>query len=130
MAFELKKLEGEPIVIATYKEPYDPKEDVVGTNRMVAEVLEEFEGDIYFINDIRQVKLTFPRVVQTMAAAFRDSTTLAPDRVHGIAVGAGNMLKLFVDSAKQIQYGKIDIELFDTTEEAIAFIRSKIAADE
>ena len=121
---------GVPIIIATYSEPFSPSEDVIQTNRLVAEALDNIEGAVYLINDIRQVDLTFSRVVQTMASAFRDDTTLEPSRIHGIAVGASGMLKLFVDSAKQFQYGNIDIAMFDTAEEAIEYARQKIAEEQ
>jgi hypothetical protein len=129
MAYELKQLEGEPIIVVTYKEPYSPGEDVIQTNRLVAQKLDNIEGAVYLINDIREVNLTFSRVVQTMAAAFNDNTTLAPNRIHGIAVGASKMLKLFVDSAKQMQYGNIDVVMFDTAEEAIEYARKKLAEE-
>ena len=128
MAYEIEKIDGEPIIVVTYKEPYSPNEDVIQTNRLVAKYLDDIEGPVYLINDIRQVRLSFTSMVQTMAAAFRDETTLEADRIKGVAVGAGRMLKMMVDSAKQMQFGNVNIDMFDTPEEAIAFAREQVAA--
>lgn len=125
MAHTTEALPGEPIIITTYSEPYDPVSDVVEANLEVAELL----GDLplaYYINDIQQVELTFSKVIQTMSSAFRDRSSLDSSRIRRIAVGTGKMLKLFVEGAKQFQYGEINIELFESIEEAVAFARSQL----
>lgn len=63
-----------------------------------------------------------------MATAFKDRSSLPPDRIIGIAVGTQAMLKLFVNSAKQFQYGEVSIERFDTVEEALAFAQERVGS--
>ncbi len=125
MAHTTETLPGEPIIITTYFEPYDPVVDVIEANHEVAELLGDLPF-VYYINDISQVEFDFPKVIRTMTSAFRDRSTLPADRIRGIAVGSGKMLKLFVEGAKQFQYGEIDVELFEAVEEALAFARSQL----
>ena len=119
---------GEPIVVTTYSEPYPPDKDIVEANHQVKAILEQIDGPIYLINDIRSVEFNFSQVVVSMATAFKDRSSLPPDRIIGIAVGTQSMLKLFVNSAKQFQYGEVSIERFDTVEEAIAFARERLGS--
>ena len=119
---------GEPIVVTTYSEPYHPEKDIVESNHEINAILKEIDGKIYLINDIREVDFSFSQVVVSMATAFKDRSALPPDRINGIAVGTQAMLKLFVNSAKQFQYGEVSIERFDTVEEAIAFVREQLGS--
>jgi hypothetical protein len=125
MAHTTEALPGEPIIVTTYFEPYDPVSDVVEANHEAAELL----GDhpfVYYINDISQVEFSFSKVIHTMASAFRDRSKLEASRIRGIAVGTGKMLKIFIDGAKQFQYGEINIELCESVEEAVDFARSQL----
>jgi hypothetical protein len=129
MAFTIEQLPGEPIWIITYEEPIDFKNDPVGVKSYLGEATADCPGVFYSVHDARDITVKFSDVVMGLAAAFRTSNfKLDASRGRMLVVGAEKLIRLAAESAKQVQYGGVHIEIFDTMEEALAYAREQLAA--
>lgn len=120
MAVTLEKLEGEPIVIATYTQTMT-LEDVKAAYTFTEPYLDEIEGTIYRINDVQQVKIDFPMVTNII----KDSTQQLPastqsERVQPVFVGRSNMIDIVRDA--MAKFGK-SLPVFESIDKALEGIR-------
>lgn len=123
-----------PAVLAQMVEPFDQSHDTLDSVNESDDLLSRIEGDkVFMIVDLSQLKMDLGSLMQGFAAAFlphddlRTSNVFA-DRVSLLMVGSGALLKLAVKAAGQDQYGNRKIELFETLDEALTFIRQAEAA--
>ncbi|MEL6403578.1 MAG: hypothetical protein AAFR81_04380 [Chloroflexota bacterium] len=123
MAFTIEQIEDKPIFVATFSEPHNSSQDSAGINEAMLPKLEEFEGTVYYIPDMRQVDVNFGDMVAGLQQAFASGvdTIYTNPRTKILTVGTQDLVRLAAEAVKtQEQYKKIPIDLFTTVEEAIA----------
>lgn len=127
MAYTLKQLPGEPIIIDTHVDPLEPSGYTDFARELVA-LATSIEGPIWRIIDLSGVNVSFTVLVHVMAEEAKSGLpgTSGDPRVHPLVVGTGDSVKMIVDSAKQQHYG-VEMQLFATQAEAVAYARAQIA---
>lgn len=126
MSRKIKRLPDEPIIVATWIEPVDIQKEFP---QKFAEVdaLIGADEEVCVVDDLTNLKIDFSTLVSGMAAQ-RAKIPGAPfdPRIHSILVGSGTLWELASKGARQLQYGKLDIPLFPSLEEALGYAREKI----
>lgn len=130
MAFTLQQLPGEPIIIDTHSEPLEPSGYAEFARDLVA-LATTIEGPIWRVIDLSGVNVSFEVLVHVMAEEAKSGLpgTSGDPRVQPMIVGSGETIELMVKSAKTELYGGIEMQIFATQDEAIAYARAQIAAE-
>jgi hypothetical protein len=132
MPYQVSRLGHEPIIIATLTDPIDWAQDIKKTTAEVAALAAEIEGRGFRITDLTQAKVTFSELMMGLAAVLRsEGGWLSTPQITPLVVTTqelGREFQAFV--AQQEQYGKLQIEIFSTLEQAIAYAREQGSAEE
>jgi len=130
MAYSNKRHEqNEAIIIGTYMSPFDPKDDLNNAAAYLLNALNTSEGTLYFIADMRALKISFADLVVGLAGAYAtpDSPFSNP-RVKTFTVATHDLIAFGVKAAaEQTQYGNADVKLYLTVEEALKDIQEDIS---
>jgi hypothetical protein len=133
MAIIVDKLPDEPIIIATLVDPVELADSQRGTE-FTTQVLGEIDGPVYVINDFRHAHIDFSFMVQGLVEALQKtrnkSGSIHDPRIRMVAVTDSGMFKIAVQAAQHVQYGGFDIPLFATLEDALDYVRGKIARED
>lgn len=125
MPYEVSRLADEPIIIATLTDPIDWAHDIKQTTAQVAALAAEIDGPGFRITDLTQATVTFSELMMGLATVLRsEGGWLSNPRMRPLVVTKqklGREFQTFV--AEQEQYGKLNVEVFSTLAEAIAFAR-------
>lgn len=129
MSFKFERVPNEPIVIGTLSNPYDPAPDVEGISMALIQVLNETSETIYYVADMSDLNVSFSDLTMGLAQAFRTpGSPYANPRLKTLPVGSAGMIKFGVEAAsQQSNYGKQQIKLYASVDEALAIARSEIA---
>jgi hypothetical protein len=130
MTVKLESRTQPKVLIATNQEPYDPVADTMQIAAELQKRLDETTDDVYFISDLRHVKVTFSDLVQGMAAAFKTpGSVFANPRLKTFTVGNELLVQLGAKAAtEQDQYGRVAISLHTSVESAIEAVKKALAA--
>jgi hypothetical protein len=130
MPYEVSRLGKEPIIIATLIDPIDWARDIKNTTAQVAALAAEIEGRGFRITDLTRTNVSFSELMMGLAAVLRsEGGWLSTPQIQPLVVTTqelGREFQTFV--AEQEQYGKLNIEVFSTLAEAIAFAREQGSA--
>lgn len=119
-----KQLSANPnILISTIVNPLDLNTDPLKSLGEIQEILNKTEGVLHIIADCREVHPSFSDVVTGMASTSREGSPLRNDRLRTVIVAQGEIFTNMAEWYKQNQYGKLDMPLFKTVDEAIAFVK-------
>lgn len=129
MTHKFEKLPDEPIGVITYSEPVDFQEEPSEIIRALIEHEEELQ---YVIHDIRELKFSFSDLVLGLAASFRPNKPELRSEFgfNTVVVGSNTLIKLAVQSVRQVQYGGRELLHFDTLDEALTHIKDRLQAKE
>lgn len=124
MTHTVERLPDEPILIITYETPFDFHIEPGQILEAMADIIIDSDQAVFAIHDTSNLSLSFSDVVTGMAGAFKNvrGQELSP-RARILVVGGGTLLNLAVRSARQIQYGGLDVELFDSLDDALDYAR-------
>jgi hypothetical protein len=115
------------LLISTVEEPFNPALDTKGALESLAYYMGEIDGKVYVVSDMRQLSPSFSEIIVGMAeASYRQDSPVRNDRVVIAQVATGQIFELMADWFKQEQYGKLDMPLFKTVEEAKEFLVAKM----
>jgi hypothetical protein len=115
------------LLISTVEEPFDPAVDTKSALETLAYYLGEIEGRVFIVSDMRQLHPSFSDIMMGMAgASYRPDSPVRNDRVVIAQVAVGQLLEMMADWFKQEQYGKLEMPLFKTVEDAKAFLVAKM----
>ena len=129
MSYKFERIPGEPVVVGTLFNPYDPGPDVEGIAQELNKVLNETTGTMYYVADMSGLNVSFSELTVGLAQAFRTpGSPYANPRLKTFPVGSAAMIKFGVEAAsQQSNYGKQQIQLYASREEALAAARAAIA---
>ena len=130
MAFKFERVPGEPIAIGTMFNPHDPVNDTIGLSEELTKTLNEISDTVYYIADMSSLDVSFADLTVGLAQAYRTpGSPYANPRLKTFPVGSAGMIKFGVEAAsQQANYGKQQIKLYASREEALETIRSEMAA--
>jgi hypothetical protein len=132
MTFKVELFPNEPIVVATFGEPFDPKRDTVGASDELSKILAKTEGPLYYVPDLSAIKISFADLTIGLAEAFRkpDSAYHNP-RLRTFTVGSDELVQVGVQAAaQQAQYGRAAVQYFTLLDAALTQVRAEIAKGE
>jgi hypothetical protein len=131
MAFDVERLEGEPIIVVRgRREPDDHRREMI--NMFVAvDALIGPDEKVFCITDLSDTRVNFSNMVMGMSS-IRDKRPGSPSdpRITNIMVASGPLWKLAASAAAQAQYGGVNVHLYSTVEEAIEFARRESRKEE
>jgi hypothetical protein len=127
MVYQIEKLPGEPIVIDSHGEPMD----AMGHRDFAEELarrVQDIEGTVYRITDLLGMSYSFPTLVHVLGEETRSGRpgSASDPRVKTVLVAAGEVADLIAVAASQPQYGGLNLPLFTTRDEALAYVRELI----
>jgi hypothetical protein len=126
MSYRLERLPDEPIVVLTLLPDFSMRQDIRASSEEAALLIEQVAGDrIYFIYDLRDLRLNFSDVVTGLGQAAKATDMLKNPRIRTIIVGSGALVEMGVKALSQEQYGGRPAPLFETVEEAIDYARQQ-----
>jgi hypothetical protein len=128
MVYQIEKLPGEPIVIDSHSEPMK----AMGHRGFAEELaghVQSIEGTVYRITDVLGMSYSFPTLVHVLGEETRSQRpgSASDPRVKMVLVAAGEVANLITMAAGQPQYGGLNLPLFDTREQALAYVRQLIS---
>lgn len=93
------------------------------------EFLDKTTGPVYYIADMRDIKIKFSDLVMGMSQAFTDPhSPYANPRMTTYTVASDLLISLGVKAAsEQQQYGKADVKMYKSVDDALAEIRKQMA---
>jgi hypothetical protein len=126
MPVTISTLEGEPILIATYGEPFNPGNDVRQAVRSFVQTAREGGQPLYTIHDTRDLRLTFGSVLISISAATQgEDNLLTPDvQITTYVVGTGPAIDFAVQMSEKITHGALRVRPFATLDAAIHAART------
>jgi hypothetical protein len=129
MAYTIQRQLDEPIIIDTHTDPMEAA-GYASFAHELADHAASIDGTIYRIADLRGMKFSFPLLVHVLAEEARSKQpgTAGDPRVRLVLVAEGEVARLLAESAKQTQYGALDVPVFATLDEALAHVRALVAA--
>jgi hypothetical protein len=124
MTIDVKRLEGEAIIVVTWPGELEPDQQKIASaevNRLIG----EDETGVVRIDDMSSINFNFSTVVMGMAEARSEKPGYPRDpRLKNIIVGKDNtLMSLITKAAGQDQYGRLRIPLYFSLEEALAAVR-------
>lgn len=127
MSVRVQRVPGEPILIGMLNDLVT-EESIQELQQLYAEEGEKIEGTVYIVADTRGARTTFSDVVQILSLITRgEPGSLSHPRYPGVLVGATQNVQLVSESLRQPQYGSLDVPVFATLEEAMGYVRERIA---
>lgn len=128
--YTLEQLPGEPIIIMTYKEPFDWQTEIPEASVEFVRMLEEQPGPVYFIHDFGFVGATVADAIFTTNYVTRISKVLHhPKMKEFLATRASGLVALAAKGMDSDIFGNVPVKAFDTVEEALEYARMNIQAN-
>lgn len=123
MPVDVRRLPDEPIIIATLTETI-ALDDVQIIFQRTEELRADMPSQIYRITDTTDAITSIAEIIRIIksAADGRSSKTTDPT-VTVVFVGKSQWSHLFTEAMKQGEFGKVQIPLFDTLDDALAYVR-------
>jgi hypothetical protein len=127
MVYTIETLPGEPIIIDWHGEPLEETGHQVFAEEL-AQAVQSIDGPIYRIADLTGMSYSFPTMVYVMAEETRHKRpgSVGDPRIKTVLVATGEIASLVATAAKQPHYGALDLPVFETRDEALAYIRKQI----
>lgn len=129
MPVQITRLDGEPIIhcLVTGKASAT---DIAVMFARCAELSADIAGRVYRVTEIRDITTSFYDVMLVLRQMSdgRPGSTTDP-RFFGVMVGDDEVVRLIAASSQQEQYGRMNVPLFSSVDDALAFIRAKMAAE-
>lgn len=129
MPTEVRRVQGEPIVIVRFGDDQEPTAQIVKqAAQQVLDLTADVTGTIYRIIDFTgPEEVSFSDLIEGMAADLLDSPIAREPRVKTYIVGEGPLHEIVVEGIQQPQYGSLPVYEAPTVELALAAIRQEIA---
>jgi len=128
MPFEVEQVSDAPILIFRFQDPFNGTKDIPAANEVTQQFITETGGPVGRIVDVRTIIPKFAELITAMNASTTfHSGAITDEHVHSAFVGSGELIQLASTAfSTQEQYGAVEIPIFATTEEAIAYLRTKL----
>lgn len=127
MAVKVERLPNEPVIVVTLSGDLNAQivQDMFDKS---AQFMDEIDGRVYRITDIRATEISFPDLVQVLSRSTSGQPGSSSDpRICGVLVGTHGWSRFFSESLQQAQYGHLNIPIFEAIDDAMAYIREQIA---
>ncbi|GAB4508777.1 MAG: hypothetical protein OHK0046_02250 [Anaerolineae bacterium] len=117
----------EPIIIVNWQNPFDTTTDILESNKLVSDFANRSGTPVYRIIDTHEIDLTFGDLVHILDLKTRNEPgSLRDPRIHTVLVGTHEMVRMKAQSLSQEQYGGLNVPLFESVDDAIAYCRAQL----
>jgi hypothetical protein len=121
----VEKLPDEPIILVRLRPFEDAEAEVSATAAAVDALINGTDGPVIRINDFTGLDADFCELVLALVRETKGTPgTLSDPRIKPVFVGESDPVALCAESARLPEYGKLDIPLFATLDEALAYARN------
>ena len=129
VGFSMEMLPGEPILFQTWFDDFDFSTDLAAVAQQATQILEAQPEPVFFITNMLAVKISLDNMIAGANYAVQGELALFrnPKIKQVVFVVTNPMVRMGAKGMDSHLFGNIHIELFDTTEEALAYARTKIA---
>jgi hypothetical protein len=129
MPVQITRMDGEPIVHCLVTGDVTAAE-IAEMFARCAELADDVPGRVYRITEIRDITVRFydVMIILKQMSDGRPGSTTDP-RFFGVMVGTDEMVELVASSSHQEQYGRMNVPLFCCLDDALDFVREKMAAE-
>jgi hypothetical protein len=125
MGITVERIPGEPILVATLSGDVTA-DHVRSMFERSAKLAEQIEGRVYRITDLSAIKTKFSDLVEALAQASKGQPGSSSDpRFCAVIVGDNQWSRMYSEGLKQEQYGKYNIPLVSSLEDAMDYIREQ-----
>ncbi|NDJ75066.1 MAG: hypothetical protein GYB65_02310 [Chloroflexi bacterium] len=127
--FSVEKLPDEPIVVCSMTTNFDLHNDYPAFWAALGSALEGLEAPIYRITELLFDDMEFSDMAVALAAEAKSGMpgSAGDPRIRFVLVSVDGFAQMAVDSVGQDQYGQLDVPLFGTVEDALAYVREQLA---
>jgi hypothetical protein len=131
MSYTVKKLPGEPILISVMGEAYDIGRDASASAQQLLDLLETLDVPVFLVADMREIRANFGDVVAGLGAATRGEAAVFrhPNIREVVVVTTSDLLGMAAKALGQLQYGGLRASVFETLDEALAYVRDRVAEE-
>lgn len=134
MPIDVVRLPDEPIVLVTFAEPLEFRDEIAPMLKRIVELRDTITEPLSrycIVFDISRYNMTFSDVVFGLGELRSVRDLRRPDMpAHLMVVGAGAVIEMAAKAFAQAQYGAYQSRLFVSLEDALAAARATIAQSE
>jgi hypothetical protein len=131
MSYTVKKLPGEPILLNVVGKAYDIGRDAPAACQELFDLLEALDAPVFLVVDARELKANFGDVVVGLGATTREGVAVLkhPNIREIVLVTTSGLVSMGVKALGQVQYGGLKSSAFETLDEALAYVRDRVAEE-
>lgn len=125
MSFKVEKLPDEPIIVATIHEDYDLVNEIPLSDRAVRDILQTVDEPQSYIIHF-ELQLSFDEILlgATKVARGQDPLWHHPYIKQVILVSNDASMKISAAGMSADMFGNLNIQVFETLEDALDYVRS------
>jgi hypothetical protein len=131
MSYTFEKLPDEPILLSVLGEAYDVGRDASVASQQLFDLLETMDVPVFLVVDARDLKANFGDVVAGLGAATRGEGVglKHPNVQEVVLVTTSGLVSMGAKALGQLQYGGLRSSVFETLDEALAYVRARVAEE-
>jgi hypothetical protein len=127
MPVQVTRLPGEPIIHAVLT-GFVGEAEVLEMFRLSAKLAQDMPGTVYRVTETRNPQTSFSDMVLILRDLSENHPGSTSDpRFVGVLAGVDEATRFVAESSQQQQYGQVSVPLFGSADEALAYLRKKIA---
>lgn len=129
MTYNVECMTGQRMILVTYGPDTDFEVEAPQVHEKVAEALDDLpSGKAVLIADFRQVVMDFGTLVMALNNLTQPVPgSLSDERLHVVFIGSDDLVELGAESLKRTQFGKLDVIVFETLEDATIWGRALLS---
>ncbi len=128
--YQITRLDSEPIIVITITPPTNAYADAQRKMDDLEALVQTMDDPVIFrINDYSAVPApTLNDITLVMAEETRTARpgSAADPRIRNVLVGNQPMVRLASEGLKQVQFGSLNVPLFDSYDAALAHVRAEL----
>jgi hypothetical protein len=130
--FTMEMLPGEPVLFQTWLENFDFSTELAEVAQQATQILEAQPEPVFFITNMLAVKISLDNMIAGANYSVQGTNALFhhPKIRRIIFVVTNPIVRMGAKGMDSHRFGNIRIELFDTNEEALDYVRAEIAKGE
>jgi len=126
MSFDTKLLPNEPILLQIWNADFSFKAEAEEVEKQAKEILDSVDEPVFYIADMRAARLTLEDVIAGANQTGRGAEPIFkhPNVRQIIFISENRILELGAKGMRSPVFGGIDVKVFKTLDEALAYVRS------
>lgn len=126
--YTIQQLGSQPIVVLTVDAEYNVQRDMPNSRADLVEVLNTVSEPVFYILDLRNLSLSFNDVLMGAALGTRgeEASWRHPKLRDLLWVSHADVIKAAAEGLKSDEFGNVNIKLFTSTEEAVAYAQEQL----